>query len=68
MAETAGYQGMIYYRHAYVTDTISFKSSGSTGTITGTSSAIKSAGFAASDTFNVASASSSNDGDYVVSW
>lgn len=68
MAETAGYQGMIYYRHAYLAATsaakATFNSSPDTLALTGLSAA----GFLATDTINIASTSASaNDGDYVIS-
>jgi len=69
MGETAGYQGMIYYRHAYLAATSASKASivgGASDTIALTG--LSAAGFVASDTINLASTSgSTNDGDYTIS-
>jgi hypothetical protein len=66
MAETAGYEGSIYYRHGYVKTQLTFNdNSPSADTIVGAGSAVKSAGIVASDTFNVRS-TSSNSGSYTV--
>jgi len=66
MAETAGYEGMIYYRHGYAKGTLTFNdNSPSADTIVGAGSLIASAGFLASDTFNV-SGTTSNDGSYTI--
>ena len=64
MAETAGYEGMIYYRHGYFKGTATFAHN-SPAADTITASSLSSAGFLASDTINVAG-TSSNSGSYTI--